>query len=115
SEAQHHADDLIERILDNRAIADMAKNPLLVTMIATVHYCGSALPGRRVELYQRICDLLLGPRQEAKKIKTSLTAEQNKSVLQVLALALMQQKTREFSPAQGQKLIQAELKKVAEN
>ena len=113
SEAQNHADDLIERILDNRAIADMAKNPLLVTMIATVHYCGSALPGRRVELYQRICDLLLGPRQEAKKIKTSLTAEQNKSVLQVLALALMQQKTREFSPAQGQKLIQAELKKVA--
>ena len=113
SEAQNHADDLIERILDNRAIADMAKNPLLVTMIATVHYCGSALPGRRVELYQRICDLLLGSRQEAKKIKTSLTAEQNKSVLQVLALALMQLKTREFSPAQGQKLIQAELKKVA--
>ena len=113
SEAQNHANDLIERIMDNRAIADMAKNPLLVTMIATVHYCGSALPGRRVELYQRICDLLLGPRQKAKKIETPLTGEQNKSVLQVLALALMQDKTREFTPSQGQELIQAELERVA--
>ncbi len=112
SEAQNNADNLIERIMDNRAIADMAKNPLLVTMIATVHYCGSALPGRRVELYQRICDLLLGSRQEAKKIKTTLTGEQNKSVLQVLALALMQEKTREFTPNQGQELIQAELERV---
>ena len=113
SEAQNNANDLIERIRDNRAIADMAKNPLLVTMIATVHYCGSALPGRRVELYQRICDLLLGPRQEAKKIKTPLTGEQNKSVLQVLALALMERQTREFNPNQGQDLIQDELQRVA--
>ena len=113
SEAKSHAEDLIERIRDNRAIADMASNPLLVTMIATVHYCGSALPGRRVELYQKISDLLLGPRQEAKKIETPLTAEQNKSVLQVLALALMQGKTREFTPAQGQELILDELKRVA--
>ena len=113
SEAQNNANDLIERIMDNRAIADMANNPLLVTMIATVHYCGSALPGRRVELYQRICDLLLGPRQEAKKIKTPLTGEQKKSVLRVLALALMEQKTREFTPAQGQDLIQEKLERVA--
>ncbi|MEM9275593.1 MAG: SUMF1/EgtB/PvdO family nonheme iron enzyme [Cyanobacteria bacterium P01_F01_bin.143] len=113
AEASGNAEDLIKRIMDNRAIADMAKNPLLVTMIATVHYCGSALPGRRVELYQRICDLLLGSRQEAKKIKTSLTGEQNKSVLQVLALALMQLKIREFKPIQGEELIAEELQRVA--
>ncbi len=115
SKAQNNANDLIERIMDNRAIADMAKNPLLVTMIATVHYCGRALPGRRVELYQKICDLLLGSRQEAKKIETPLTGEQNKSVLQVLALALMERKTREFSLNQGQELIQEEVEKVAGN
>ena len=111
-EAKNNAEDLIERIMENRAIADMAKNPLLVTMIATVHYCGSALPGRRVELYQKICDLLLGTRQKAKKIKTLLTGEQKKSVLQVLALALMGKKTREFTPSQGQELIQEELERV---
>ena len=111
--AKHHADDLIKRVIRNRAIADMAKNPLLVTMIATVHYCGSVLPGRRVELYQKICDLLLGPRQEAKKLETLMTAEQKKSVLQVLALALMQRKTRAFPPEEGEALIQEELERVA--
>ncbi|MEO1374524.1 MAG: hypothetical protein AAFW70_09455 [Cyanobacteria bacterium J06635_10] len=115
AEAQNNAEDLVERIIQNRAIANMAKNPLLVTMIATVHYCGSALPGRRVELYQKICDLLLGARQEAKKIDTLLRGEQNKSVLQTLALELMQRKTREFRPRLGEELIQDELKKVAGN
>ena len=114
-EARENADDLIERIQNNRAIADMAKNPLLVTMIATVHYCGSALPGRRGELYAKVCDLLLGSRQEAKKIKTPLTADQHKSVLQVLALALMQGETREFTLPEGSAFIQKKLAKVAGN
>ncbi len=114
-EAKNSAEDLIERIIYNRAISEMAKNPLLVTMIATVHYCGSALPGRRVELYQKICELLLGPRQQAKNIDIKLTAEQNKSVLQVLALALMKRKTRTFTLEEGEGLIQEELEKVAGN
>ena len=74
---------------------------------------GSALPGRRVELYQKICDLLLGSRQEAKGIKTPLTGEQYKLVLQVLALALMERKTREFTPEVGEELIKDKLRKVA--
>ncbi|MGK7932927.1 MAG: SUMF1/EgtB/PvdO family nonheme iron enzyme [Microcystaceae cyanobacterium] len=114
-DAEDLAKDLIDKIKKNRAIADMAKNPLLITMIATVHYNGEALPGRRVELYQQICDLLLGKRQAAKKtrekqttkrlgipsslqtIENALSAEQNKSVLQVLALSLMEAKSREFT------------------
>ena len=112
--AMQSAEDLITRIQGTRAIAEMARNPLLVMMIATVHYCGSALPGRRVELYQRICDLLLGPRQEAKKIEVPLTGEQNKSVLRVLALGLMKRQTREFTPALGRDLVQSELKQVAD-
>ena len=113
SESKKLAEDLIGRIKENRAIADMAKNPLLITMIATVHYLGSALPGRRVELYQKICDLLLGDRQKAKKIETYLSAEQNKSILQVLALTLMQLRTREFKISQGIEIIQEKLQKVA--
>ncbi|MTJ22837.1 NACHT domain-containing protein [Dolichospermum sp. UHCC 0352] len=112
AEAKKNAEDLIERIINNRAIADMATNPLLVTMIATVHYSGSALPGRRVELYQKICDLLLGMRQAAKKIKAPLTSEQNKSVLQVLALDLMQRETRTFEPAGVENLIASELQTI---
>lgn len=114
AQARKNAEDLIDRIIDNRAIADMATNPLLVTMIATVHYNGSALPGRRVELYQKICDVLLGARQVAKgKINTSLTGVQNKAVLQVLSLSLMQGKTREFSLPEGEGFIREELVKVS--
>lgn len=112
AEAKKNAADLIDRIINNRAIADMATNPLLVAMIATVHYSGSALPGRRVELYQKICDLLLGTRQAAKKIKAPLTSEQNKSVLQVLALDLMQRETRTFAPDEVENLIARELQTI---
>ncbi|MEA5583219.1 GUN4 domain-containing protein [Nodularia harveyana UHCC-0300] len=112
AKAENKAADLIDRIINNRAIANMATNPLLVTMIATVHYSNSALPGRRVELYQKICDLLLGTRQAAKKIKAPLTSEQNKSVLQVLALDLMQRETRTFEPAEVESLIAGELQTI---
>lgn len=114
-EAKNNAEDLINRIMENRAIANMAKNPLLVTMIATVHYCGSALPGRRVELYQKICDLLLDSRRKAKKIETTFNGEQAKSVLKVLALALMENETREFTLIEGKNIIKNELEKVAGN
>ncbi|WP_414563217.1 MULTISPECIES: GUN4 domain-containing protein [unclassified Anabaena] len=111
AEAETNAADLIDRIINNRAIADMATNPLLVTMIATVHYSGSALPGRRVELYQKICDLLLGTRLNA-RIKPPLTSEQYKSVLQVLALDLMKRETRTFAPAKVESLIDKELQTI---
>jgi predicted NACHT family NTPase len=113
--AQSQSIDLMERIKNSPPLAAMALNPLLLTMIATVHCYRGALPGRRVELYAEICDVLLGRRQEAKGIPDVLTAEQKKTVLQVLALELMKQKTREFTPAQGYSLIQSELTKVASN
>jgi predicted NACHT family NTPase len=105
--AQSQSNDLTERIKNSPPLAAMALNPLLLTMIATVHCYRGALPGRRVELYAEICDVLLGRRQEAKGIPDILTAEQKKAVLQVLALELMKKKTREFTPAQGYSLIQS--------
>jgi predicted NACHT family NTPase len=93
----------------------MALNPLLLTMIATVHCFRGALPGRRVELYGEICDVLLGRRQEAKGIPDSLTAEQKKAVLQVLALELMKHNTRNFPPKAGSYLIENKLATVTSN
>lgn len=112
-EAKDQADDLINRIKNNNALASLALNPLLLTMIATVHCYRGALPGRRVELYAEICDVLLGRRDDAKGIKINLTPEQQKVVLQVLALKLMQRETREFSLELGCELITDKLKDVA--
>ena len=115
AKAKDNAQDLIERIVKSPPLRDMATNPLLVTMIATVHYCGDALPGRRVELYEKICDVLLGGRLSAKKLSTNLTAGQRKSVLQVLAWQLMERETRNFKEAEAAELIGKQLATVDKN
>ena len=113
AEAKQQADDLIKRIKNSTPLADMAVNPLLLTMIATVHRRGSALPGKRVELYREICQVLLERRQRAKNIADALTATQKQSVLQVLAFKLMQQKTRYFKLSDGIDWITDKLADVA--
>ena len=112
AEAKQQADDLIKRIKNSKPLADMAVNPLLLTMIATVHRRGSALPGKRVELYKEIFQVLLERRQRAKNIADALTATQKQSVLQVLAFELMQQKS-EFNLSKGIDLIKDKLADVA--
>jgi predicted NACHT family NTPase len=114
-DAEQQAKDLIKRIKNSSPLAAMAVNPLLLTMIATVHRRGNALPGKRVELYKEICHVLLEKRQRAKDIPGPLTATQKQSVLQVLALELMQQNTREFTLSTGIKLIKHKLTMVAGN
>ncbi|MEM9276630.1 MAG: SUMF1/EgtB/PvdO family nonheme iron enzyme [Cyanobacteria bacterium P01_F01_bin.143] len=104
--AQQKANDLIGRIKNNSSLVSMALNPLLLTMIATIHAYRGALPGRRVELYAEICDVLLGRRQDAKGIPDALTADQKKIVLQALALNLMERGIREFSPEEENELLE---------
>ncbi|MDJ0568074.1 MAG: SUMF1/EgtB/PvdO family nonheme iron enzyme [Pleurocapsa sp. MO_192.B19] len=113
-EAKYKSQDLIERIQQSVPIVAMATNPLLLTMIAVVHDNRGALPGRRVELYGEICDVLLGRRQEAKGIPDRLTPAQKQSILQVLALELMKGKTREFKVASGVDIIRNKLLKIAD-
>ncbi len=111
--ATQKAADLIKRIKNISPLAAMALNPLLLTMIATVHCYRGALPEGRVELYGEICDVLLGRRREAKGIGDNIRPNQKKVILQVLALGLMQHKTREFTTKLGISLIEAELDKIA--
>jgi hypothetical protein len=111
--ANKQAEDLINRVKNNAPLAAMAVNPLLLTMIATVHDNRGALPGRRVELYAEICDVLLGRRQEAKSISDRLTAKQKQAVLQVLAFELMKKETRQFTLETGGLLIKDILANVA--
>ena len=113
--AKNQADDLIERIKNNSALAALALNPLLLTMIATVHCYRGALPGRRVELYEEICNVLLGKRDLAKGIDIDLTVEKQKAILQVLALGLMEQNTREFPLPLGSSLVKQKLANVVGN
>jgi predicted NACHT family NTPase len=113
--AEDKAGDLIGRIKGYPPLAAMALNPLLLTMIATVHDNRGALPGSRVDLYDEICDVLLVRRQEAKGLTEPfpLKPEQKKAVLQVLALELMVLQKREFSQAEGVAMVEVSLQSVA--
>lgn len=111
--AQQQADDLMGRIRKTPALAAMALNPLLLSMIATVHCYRGALPGRRVELYGEICDVLLGRRQDLKGLPDALTTKQKKHILQALALKLMGRRSRTFKTFAGKVLIQKELDAMA--
>ncbi|MEM8610435.1 MAG: NACHT domain-containing protein [Cyanobacteria bacterium P01_H01_bin.105] len=109
-EAKQQADDLVRRIQDSVPLTAMAVNPLLLTMIAVVHRRGSPLPGRRGDLYKEICHILLDTRQRAKGLQDVLTGTQKQSVLQLLALGLMQAKTRSFTLSSNvDKLLQSRL------
>lgn len=76
---------LLDAIESRASLGVMATNPFLLEAIATVYDTRGTLPSRRVELYDAICDILLGS-QVAKK-----------SQLQAIALRLMQQKTCQFA------------------
>ncbi|OLP20021.1 hypothetical protein BST81_02515 [Leptolyngbya sp. 'hensonii'] len=90
--AQQAAKDLLTQIQARQELQDLAKNPLLLNMIVTFHrrFPGSELPKRRVELYREMCRLQLRDRPAARKLETLLTQCEAQTILQMLALAMMQ-------------------------
>jgi hypothetical protein len=108
-EATQQANRLIAEIDRQPALAEMASNPLLLTMIATVYRRRASLPLNRVELYREICQVLLEKRQRAKGMTDVLTADQKQSVLQPLALDLTQRNTLKFKLEDVRPLLQAKL------
>jgi predicted NACHT family NTPase len=100
-ETQNQAEKLIRQVRASRALSDLARNPLLLTMIANTHLSSPDLPKRRVELYDRICNLLLGTRPNTKRTYLTLTTTQNRRVLQILALNLVQREVTQFTPQES--------------
>lgn len=111
-EAHKGAEDLIWRLRQTHVLLDMAINPLLLTMIATVHRYRSSLPGRRVELYSEIVEVFLGKRQEARGITYELTPAQKQRVLETLAYYMMAQRKREIPLAEAAQASESSLKRV---
>ena len=113
-EARKGGRDLIFRIRSSPVLSELAVNPLLLTMIATVHRYRSQLPGRRVELYREICEVFLGKRADVKGIKYAidLTPDQKRIVLETLAYTMMYDQKREISAAAAAQIIAPVLRRV---
>lgn len=111
-EARRQGTDLLDRLRRAPQLSDLTRNPLLLTMIATVHSTRGALPGKRVELYAEICDVELGRWHEAKGLSSSLTPAQYRTVLEPLAARMMDAKTRILTLKQAATIIRGPLEKV---
>jgi hypothetical protein len=54
------AEDLLRRLKEVESLSEMATNPLLLTLIATVYRFRGRLPERRHELFAETCEILFG-------------------------------------------------------
>ncbi|MBW4438280.1 MAG: NACHT domain-containing protein [Pleurocapsa minor GSE-CHR-MK-17-07R] len=81
---------LIQTLEIRPTIAELTVNPLLLSMIVSLHYYNRAtLPERRTELYGQICRLFLGELDEQRGIKVEISASQKQTVLEPLAYAML--------------------------
>lgn len=108
-EAHRQTKALLQQIDGDKTLTKLAENPLLLTLMATVHQQSQSLPRQRVELYRMICEVLLEKRQEAKGIPSQLSATDKRSVLEPLALELMKRGTRTFRFEDMEPLVQKHL------
>jgi hypothetical protein len=111
--AREGAEDLLQRLRATPTLFALAVNPLLLTMIATVHLYYGTLPGARVTLYKAICEVFLSRRQHDVNNPHDVRAEQRQVVLQVLAYTMMQQSKLELSHAETCQIIRAPLQSIS--
>lgn len=107
--ATDRADDLMTRLPLRPALAALAVNPLLVTMIATVHSYKGALPGRRVGLYSDIFDVFLSRRMEVWQ-HAQLDAVQILKIMKVMGYYMMLGEKRTIDVEDAGRVIDATLR-----
>lgn len=75
SDSAREFSNLIEAVEHNERIRTLAVNPLLLTVVAIVHWNRKRLPEQRVDLYDECVDVLLGQKKEAERIRFSHSPE----------------------------------------
>jgi hypothetical protein len=111
--AEEGADKLLDRLYESPSLLALATNPLLLTMIASVHKYRAALPGSRAELYREICQVFLGKRQEAKELHSDLSIDQKTLALRHLAIAMMERRIRDVPADDAAAIVGPTLEKVS--
>ena len=102
--ADEQAEKLIKAIDNNPRVADLAVNPLLLTVVALVHRYRAQLPERRSELYEEAVEVLLGHWDAAKGMETEfmlaggrmLDGGDRRSLLEPVAFWLHEHRKREL-------------------
>jgi hypothetical protein len=113
--AQERADELIARLRTAPALRALTVNPLLLTMIATVHRPDSVLPGSRAELYTEICQFLLWRNQGAKKLHVEPRGYQRERLMRILAFEMMDRQVLYLSTADAITILRPVLHRMTKN
>jgi predicted nucleotidyltransferase/transcriptional regulator with XRE-family HTH domain len=58
-ENERRAEELSAAILSQPSLREIATNPLMLTILAALHYANAALPRRRADLYAKVVEVLL--------------------------------------------------------
>ncbi|MEM6427172.1 MAG: GUN4 domain-containing protein [Cyanobacteria bacterium P01_D01_bin.128] len=115
-EADRAAADLRRQLFADRSLIDLAKNPLLLTIIAVAHKFKERLPQRRLDVYREIFKLLLEDRPFQRQTRLTITnAADNQMILQPLALELTRANATQFRPRQGADWIKTRLAEFCRN
>ena len=102
AEAEAAATELMNQIVRMPALNELAKNPLLVTIIAATYEAFEYLPDKRVKLYKKMFDLLLENRPNRRETRLTIAnAEDSQPILQQLALRMTKAGVEKFTPKQG--------------
>jgi NACHT domain len=87
------------------ALHDLTVNPLLLTMIATVHRYRGALPGSRADLYGEICQVMLSRRIQAKDLPELLPWPVKHQLLTALAYQMMHMRVSELPAGEALRIL----------
>ncbi|ELS04076.1 putative NTPase (NACHT family) [Xenococcus sp. PCC 7305] len=110
TEAEEAAADLNRQLFALSALVNLAKNPLLVTIIAATHEILESLPKERTSLYRKILNLLLESRPNRRETRLTMPeAKDNQAVLQSLASNSLEQGQLQFTSEQARPWIEAKL------
>ncbi len=115
--AEKGARDLMRRIHSSDTLVEFATNPLLLTMIATVHRYRGALPDNRAALYREICEVFLGKLQDVRGVEKQidLSPAQKQCVLELLAYRMMCEQIVVVGISESTKIVEPILREVGPN
>ncbi|MBE9592656.1 MAG: NACHT domain-containing protein, partial [Proteobacteria bacterium] len=88
------ADSMYNAIKENEKIKAIARNPLMIAIIAIIYEEDKKLPQRRVDLYERCVDVLLSRWDVQRRIKNRYSSDVKKFILKKLALHFHKQEKR---------------------
>ncbi|MDI6784838.1 MAG: NACHT domain-containing protein, partial [bacterium] len=97
---------MYKAIIENEQIKRLARNPLMIAIIAIIYEEDKRLPQKRAALYQRCVEVLLSRWDSKRKIINKYPADKKEFILQKLALSMHQNNQRIISEGEVIQLIE---------